>query len=193
MIKFLSILHQRCSGRNRCYLLWLWCSLFCCWCSCGSFLLVATTVCDAQNVMAWYVVYRGKEPGVYALKCLLAVLRATNQALKYLGYWLLLWFGRLFWWCLSFSLLSIVVAASNCFILPVMVSKCHENVWRQWPCEELWLLGNQSRPCSWFAGSTIVMFMSLEAPRSLSMPSLLNWGKVISVSFYSSSFCNNWW
>ena len=97
--------------------------------------------------MAWYVVYRGKEPGVYAIwptchaqvsgfanccyKCLwnlLAVLRATNQALKYLGYWLLLWFSRFFWWCLSFSLLSIVVGASNCFILPVMASKCHEHV-----------------------------------------------------------------
>ena len=93
---------------------------------------------------------------------------------KILGYRLLLWFGRLFWRCLSFSLLSIVVGASNCFILPVMVSKYHENVWRQWLCEELWLLGNQSRPYSWFAGSTIVMFMSLETLRSLSMPSLLN-------------------
>ena len=114
MIKFLSILHQRCSGTNQCYLLWLWCSVFCCWCSCGSFLLVATTVYDAQNAMAWYVAYQGKEPGVYALKCLIAVLRATNEALKYLGYWLLLWFSRLFWWCLSSSLLSIVVGASNC-------------------------------------------------------------------------------
>ena len=66
MIKFLSILHQRCSATNQCYLLWLWCSVFCCWCSCGSFLLIATTVYDAQNAMAWYVVYRGKEPGVYA-------------------------------------------------------------------------------------------------------------------------------
>ena len=172
MIKFLLILYQMCSATNRCYLLWLWCSVFCCWCSCGSFLLVATTVCDAPMLkMPWL----GK---------LLVGESSLGSMLE---------FGRLFWWCLSFSLLSIVIAASNCFILPVMVSKCHENVWRQWPYEELWLLGNQSRPCSWFAGSTIVMFMSLEAPRSLSMPSLLNWGKVISVSLYSSSFCNSWW
>ena len=39
---------------------------------------------NAQNAMTWYVVYRGKEPRVYALKCLLAVLRSTNEALKYL-------------------------------------------------------------------------------------------------------------
>ena len=50
MTKFMSSLHQRWSGTHRCYLLWLWYSLFSCWCSCGSFLLVATTACDAQNV-----------------------------------------------------------------------------------------------------------------------------------------------
>ena len=157
MTKFLSNLYQRWSRTHQCYLLWLWCSLFSYWCSCGSFLFVATTACDAKNAMAWYVVYWGKEPGVYATwpschaqvsgfanccyKCLwnlLAVLRATNQALKYL--------------------------VRNCDFC-----------------------------CSWFAGSTIVMFMSLEALRSLSMPSLLNGGKVISVSLYSSSFCNSWW
>ena len=46
-----------------------------------SFLLVATTVCDAQNAMSWYVAYQRKEPRVYALKYFLVVLRATNQAL----------------------------------------------------------------------------------------------------------------
>ena len=48
-------------------------------------------------------------------------------------------------------------------------------------CKDNDLVRNCDFCCSWFAGSTIVMFMSLEAPRSLSMPSLLNWGKVISV------------
>jgi len=39
-----------------CYLLWLWCSLFSYWCSCGSFLLVSTPACDAQKVPCKLVV-----------------------------------------------------------------------------------------------------------------------------------------
>ena len=72
-------------------------------------------------------VYRGKEPRVYALKCLLAVLRATNQALKYLvrncdfcgcGAFFCLWcqkFVICWWWSTSSWIIDLVPSKLKIF------------------------------------------------------------------------------